>query len=217
MKFKAIIFDCDGVLVDSEAMSMGILLQLGQQIGFEMDQQEALEQFSGVALQQILAYMEKHGQQKFPADIIEEYRRLTYEAFRQNIQAVPGIRALLQKMTLPRCVASNAPQEKIRLNLGLLELLPYFGEHIYSAYDVERWKPAPHLFLHAAEKLGFIPQECAVVEDSLAGVQAAKAGGFTVFGYAHGHRANELAQAGAIVFDHMDKLPQLWETYDPSL
>lgn len=217
MKFKCLIFDCDGVLVDSESMSIGILLQLGQKIGFVMEEKVAVDRFAGVALQQILQYMEEESQQKFAPNIIHEYRRLTYEAFRQNIQAVPGIRPLLQQLSVPFCVASNAPQEKIRLNLGLLQLLPYFGEHIYSAYDVQRWKPEPELFLHAAQKMGFDPKDCAVVEDSLAGVQAARTGGFTVYGYAHGRRAEELAQAGAIVFDHMDKLPQLWEEHDPSL
>lgn len=217
MNFKCIIFDCDGVLVDSESMSIGILLELGKKIGFHLDKAIAMEQFSGVALQQILAYMEEQSQQKFPPNIIQQYRYLTYQAFKKNIQAVPGVQDLLENLEVPFCVASNAPQEKIRLNLGLLKLLPYFGEHIYSAYDIECWKPEPDLFLYAAQNMGFAPQDCAVVEDSLAGVQAAKAGGFTVFGFAHGKRGKELQAAGAIVFDHMDKLPQLWEKHAPSL
>ncbi len=217
MPFQAIIFDCDGVLVDSEALSIGVLLELGKRIGFEAAAATALEQFSGVALQQTLSYMEAQAGRKFAPNIIQEYRRLTYEAFQKNIQAVPGVRELLQTMTRPRCVASNAPQEKIRLNLGLLKLLPYFGEHIYSAYDLQRWKPAPDLFLHAAQQLGFAPEVCAVVEDSLAGVQAARAGGFTVFGYAHGSRAQTLAEAGAVVFEDMRQLPQLWNHHATSL
>lgn len=215
--FKCIIFDCDGVLVDSESMSIGVLLKLGKKIGFELKEELAVERFSGVALQQVLHYMEEQTQQKFPSTIIDDYRQLSYKAFRQDIQAVPGIPSLLEQLTVPFCVASNAPQEKIRLNLGLLQLLPYFGEYIYSAYDIERWKPEPDLFLHAAQNMGFAPKDCAVVEDSLAGVQAATAGGFTVFGYARGHRARELSKAGAIVFDHMDKLPQLWKKHAPSL
>jgi HAD superfamily hydrolase (TIGR01509 family) len=211
MRFEGIIFDCDGVLVDSEAMSIGILLRLGKTIGFELDAALAVEQFSGVALQQTLRYMEQQSGRKFPSNIVQHYRRLTYEAFRKNIQAVPGVRVLLEELAVPRCVASNAPQKKIRLNLGLLNLLPYFGKHIYSAYDVERWKPDPTLFLYAAEQLGLAPENCAVVEDSLAGVQAGIAGGFTVFGYANGRRAKELSEAGAVVFDNMNQLPQLWE------
>lgn len=217
MNFKCIIFDCDGVLVDSESMSIGILLKLGKKIGFKLDKATALELFSGVALQQILQYMEEQSQQEFPPNIIKQYRYLTYEAFRQNIQAVPGIQEVLENLAVPFCVASNAPQEKIRLNLGLLKLLPYFGEYIYSAYDIESWKPEPDLFLYAAKNMGFAPKDCAVVEDSLAGVQAAITGGFTVFGYAQGKKAQTLAEAGAIVFDHMDKLPQLWKKHAPSL
>jgi HAD superfamily hydrolase (TIGR01509 family) len=155
--------------------------------------------------------MESQTQQKFPPTIIQDYRQRTYEAFKRNIQAVPGVEQVLQSLQVPCCVASNAPKEKLQLNLGLLKLLPYFNGHIYSAYEVQHWKPEPHLFLYAAQQLGFEPAECAVVEDSLAGVLAARAGGFTVFGYAHGLRATTLAQAGAIVFDNMDKLPQLWE------
>lgn len=211
MKFKAVIFDCDGVLVDSESMTIEVLLLLGQQIGFEMEKEAATERFAGVALQEILHYMETQAQQKFPPTIIQDYRQRTYEAFKRNIQAVPGVEQVLQSLQVPCCVASNAPKEKLQLNLGLLNLLSYFDGHLYSAYEVKRWKPEPHLFLYAAQQLGFAPAECAVVEDSLAGVQAAKAGGFTVFGYAHGARADTLAQAGAVVFDNMDALPQLWK------
>ncbi|MFK7799881.1 MAG: HAD family hydrolase [Aureispira sp.] len=211
MKFKAVIFDCDGVLVDSESMTLEVLLFLGKQIGFEMEKEAATERFAGVALQEILQYMETQTQQKFPPTIIQDYRQRTYEAFKRNIQAVPGVEQVLQSLQVPCCVASNAPKEKLQLNLGLLNLLPYFNGHLYSAYEVQHWKPEPHLFWYAAQQLGFAPAECAVVEDSLAGVQAAKAGGFTVFGYASGTRAHTLAQAGAVVFDNMDTLPQLWK------
>ena len=218
MNFQCIIFDCDGVLVDSEATSIAILLEIGATIGFQMEHQAAVEHFSGQSLFSSLEYMEQQVGRSFPSNIIEEFRNRTYEAFRRNIKAVPGVRAVLEDLALPRCVASNAPLEKIRLNLGLLDLLPFFGEALYSAYTVERWKPDPTLFLHAAQQMGYAPEACAIVEDSVSGVQAARAGGFTVFGYApQPHRAALLKEAGAHTFTHMHELPQLWSNYETGI
>lgn len=211
MKFQCIIFDCDGVLVDSEATSIAILLELGDMIGFNMDQEEAMERFSGQSLFSCLEYMESEAGQSFPEDVIDTFRERSFAAFRRNIQAVPGIRSVLEGLSVPRCVASNAPLDKIRLNLGLLDLLPFFDDQLYSAYTVQRWKPDPALFLHAAEQMGYAPADCAIVEDSMAGVQAARAGGFTVFGYApNDQRAALLREAGAHTFSHMRELPKLW-------
>lgn len=208
---KCIIFDCDGVLVDSEATSIAVLLELGRSIGFELDLETAIERFSGESLMSCLEYIETQTGRSFPDDVIEQFRTLTYTTYKRNLQAIPGIRSLLEGLTLPRCVASNAPLEKIQLNLGILDLLPFFDGHLFSAYTLERWKPDPALFLHAAEKMGFAPSDCVVVEDSTAGVQAARAGGFKVFGYAPSpHRAAALQAAGAEVFEHMSQLPSLW-------
>lgn len=213
MKPQCIIFDCDGVLVDSEATSIAVLLELGATIGFEMELSAAVDHFSGQSLFTALQYMEAKVGRKFPDDIIDQFRARTYTAFRQNLQAVPGIRAVLEGLTLPRCVASNAPLEKIQLNLGLLDLLDFFDGHLFSAYMVQQWKPDPALFLHAAAQMGYAPDQCLVVEDSTAGVRAAIAGGFPVVGYAHQpQRAQGLAEAGAThLIAHMRDLPQYWQ------
>lgn len=213
MKPQCIIFDCDGVLVDSEATSIAVLLELGATIGFEMELAAAIDHFSGQSLFTVLQYMEAQTGHQFPDDIIDQFRARTYTAFRQNLQAVPGIQTVLQALQLPRCVASNAPLEKIQLNLGLLNLLDFFDGRLFSAYSIQKWKPDPTLFLHAAAQMGYTPDQCLVVEDSTAGIQAAVDGGFTVVGYAHHpQRAQQLAEAGAHhLIAHMHELPQHWQ------
>ncbi|WP_052593978.1 HAD family hydrolase [Aureispira sp. CCB-QB1] len=206
MKFKCIIFDCDGVLVDSEATSIGAIVDLAQEMGYSMSLEQAIGEFSGQSLQYCFDYIEKASGQKFPANIVHIYRARTYEAFEKSLQPIPGIHAALERLTLPRCVASNAPQEKIRLNLGLLKLTHFFQDNIFSAYDIQKWKPQPDLFLHAAKTMGFAPHECLIVEDSLAGVTAAKTGGFEVLGYASKRTAKQLEEAGATVFYDMNLL-----------
>lgn len=206
MKFKCLIFDCDGVLVDSEATSIGAIVDLAEEIGYSMSLESAIAEFSGQSLQYCFEYIEKASGQQFPPNIVNTYRERTYEAFEKSLKPIPGIHQLLERLTLPRCVASNAPQEKIRLNLGLLELTPFFEGNIFSAYDIQKWKPEPDLFLHAAETMGFKPKDCLVIEDSLAGVLAAKAGGFEVMGYASVRTATQLEKAGATVFYDMNLL-----------
>lgn len=208
MKFKCIIFDCDGVLVDSEATSIGAIVDLAEEIGHSMPLEHAIAEFSGQSLQYCFDYIERASEKRFPPDIVNIYRERTYKAFEENLKPISGIHQLLNRLTLPRCVASNAPQEKIRLNLGLLDLTDFFDPNIFSAYDIQKWKPEPDLFLHAAQNMGFKPKDCLVVEDSLAGVLAAKAGGFEVMGYASTRTAPQLEKAGATVFYDMNLLDE---------
>lgn len=208
MKFKCIIFDCDGVLVDSEATSIGVIVDLAKEMGHSMDLDAAIAEFSGQSLQYCFNYIEDASGQKFPSNVANIYRTRSYKAFEESLKPIPGIHQVLERLTLPRCVASNAPGDKIRLNLGLLKLSHFFGENIFSAYDIQKWKPEPDLFLHAAQKMGFAPKDCLVVEDSLAGVLAAKAGGFEVMGYASNRTAPQLDKAGATVFYDMNLLDQ---------
>ncbi len=206
MKFKCIIFDCDGVLVDSEATSIGVIVDLAAEMGHSMNLQAAIAEFSGHSLQYCFEYIEEASGQKFPSNIANIYRERSFEAFEKTLKPIPGIHQVLERLTLPRCVASNAPQEKIRFNLDLLELRSFFGDYIFSAYDIQKWKPEPDLFLLAAQEMGFEPKDCLVVEDSLAGVLAAKAGGFEVMGYASARTAEQLEKAGATVFYDMNLL-----------
>lgn len=206
MKFKCIIFDCDGVLVDSEATSIGVIVDLAKEIGQVMNLDAAIAEFSGQSLKYCFDYIENASGQKFPTNIANIYRTRSYKAFEESLKPIAGIHQVLERLTLPRCVASNAPLDKIELNLGLLKLTHFFKDNIFSAYDIQKWKPEPDLFLYAAKKMGFEPKDCLVVEDSLAGVLAAKAGGFEVMGYASARTAAQLEQAGATVFYDMNLL-----------
>lgn len=209
MNYKCIIFDCDGVLVDSEATSIGVIVDLAKDAGYQLDLDAAIQEFSGQSLQYCFDYIAERSPQALPDNITNEYRHRTYQAFKTDLKAIPGIHQLVKRLSIPFCVASNAPREKIELNLGLLNLIAFFEGKIFSAYDRQKWKPDPDLFLYAAQSMGFQPHECAVIEDSVAGVTAAVAGGFDVFGYASARTAKQLETAGATLFFDMNLLDQL--------
>lgn len=208
-KIKCVIFDCDGVLVDSEIIGIRVLLGLAAQYGVTMDEQEAVRVMSGRHLVESVAILQSLTDRPFADDFIEQYRTRSYALFEKEVKPVEGIREVLEQLTLPFCVASSGPVKKIEMNLRLTGLLPFFEGKIFSAYTINSWKPDPGIFLHAAATMGFEPAHCAVVEDSLAGIQAAKAGGFRALGYASEHSAAYLQAAGAEIFYSMKELPRL--------
>lgn len=207
---KCIIFDCDNVLVDTESTLVSVLMDMARNYGAEMDTEEAIKIFSGRQLLQSIQFLEKRSGVTFPADFEKEFRIKLYDEFRKGVQPIDGVKDLLENLKLPYCVASSGPREKIELNLGLTGLLDFFDENrIFSSYDIDSWKPEPDIFLHAANTMGFLPEECVVIEDSLAGVEAAKAGGFRVYGLTNGFNQQELTEQGAIVFNEMKGLTHL--------
>ncbi len=209
-QFKCIIFDCDNVLVDTETVFVSVLMDMASAYGVEMEVEEALRLFCGRKIADTIKILEDLCRQKFPADFETSFRKRLYDEFRLGISPIEGVEDLLSALTIPYCVASSGPREKILLNLGLTDLKRFFrDEHIFSCYEINSWKPEPEIFLHAANIMGHLPEQCAVIEDSIAGVQAAVAGGFTVFGLSNGVNAEELEQHGAIVFEYMAELPQL--------
>ena len=183
--FKCIIFDCDGVLVDSESLSSELLLEMSRECGFEVSADPMMEQFHGVSLHTCLQFIENANDgKKLPENFEREFRRRSFEVFRQRLQPVRGIQELLPKISKPFCVASSGPREKIELNLSITGLFKFFKDKIFSSYDIGSWKPDPGIFLHAAESMGFHPSDCVVVEDSRAGIEAAIRGGFQVWHFA---------------------------------
>lgn len=205
-----LIFDCDGVLVDSERLAHDVLLQMLAEAGITMTLQQAYDRFMGASTEKCVAILQDLLDAPPPADFMPRYADRCFAAFREGLSAVDGIPPLLDALTLPYCVASNGPREKMRFTLGHTGLLPRFEGRLFSAQDVERPKPAPDLFLHAARTLGAEPQRCVVVEDSPTGVAAARAAGMTVYGYAAMTDAARLQAAGAHrTFQRMAELPAL--------
>ena len=208
-KYKCIIFDCDGVLVDSEAISTGVLVDMANALGANMDYKQSLIAFKGKSLTACIDVISKRIDNTIPIHFEQDYRINTFEAFRKQIQPIKGIREVLDKLKVPFCVASSGPENKIRLNLEVAGLLPYFENHIFSCYAIQKWKPKPDVFLWAAKTMGFKPNECLVVEDSVSGVKAALAGGFDVFGYTEHDYEDELQALATNTFNSMNKLIKL--------
>ncbi len=211
MKYKAIIFDCDGVLVDSEAISCGVVVDLANAAGANIDLEYAIKQFSGTSLQFVIDHIESLIDKKLPDNFISEYRRICTTRFEAEIQPIKGIVEVLEQLTVPFCVASNGPLDKMSLNLQWTGLSKYFKGNMFSAYDINAWKPDPRLFLTAAKSMGFEPKDCAVVEDSLSGVKAGIAGGFDVFALTHTHKMDDFRQQVVTVFTEMSDLLDLLE------
>lgn len=210
-KLTSIIFDCDGVLVDTERVMIAVLLEMAAGLGAEaMDLDEAVHAFSGRYMLETIKVLEARAGQAFPANFEADFRARAYDRFRQDVKPMPGVPALLATLKLPFCVASSGPREKIVLNLSLTGLIDYFPQnHIFSSYEINSWKPDPGIFLHAASTMGFVRTSTAVVEDSIAGVEAAVQGGFRVFALSTDANRHELAARGATTFGHMQELPTL--------
>ncbi|MGA5130703.1 HAD-IA family hydrolase [Streptomyces olivoreticuli] len=210
-----VIFDCDGVLVDSETLSAQVMRAMAAEAGLTVAREDALPLIRGRKVAEWVAELGEGLGRPLPDTFIPEFRRRTAVAFAAELRAVPNVEQVLRTLALPFCTASSAPAEKVRLTLGLTGLLPYFEDRIYSAYDVGAWKPDPGLFRHAAADMGVAPERCAVVEDSLVGVQAGVAAGMTVFGYAPPGSGTDgpLRDAGALTFASMERLPALLDAW----
>jgi len=177
----AVIFDCDGVLVDSERLANEVLVECIRPLGIALSVEDAMARFCGVRMAQCVEQLESMRGGQLPESFVSEFRRRVASVFADRLKPVDGALELVQSMTLPYCVASSAPREKIELSLSLTGFLSYFEGNIYSSYEIEDWKPSPGLFLHACRAMGVAPERCAVVEDSLPGIQAGIAAGMTVF------------------------------------
>ncbi len=209
MKYKCVIFDCDGVLVDSEEITNKILVEMTNDLGGNIDLDYAYAHFHGKSLATILNHIESLTKKVIPDQFESDFRARTFSRFKSEIKPISGIEAVLKALTVPFCVASSGPRNKIELNLTTTKLLPYFQTNIFSSYDIGSWKPDPGIFINAAQSMGFEPAECIVIEDSISGVQAAIAGGFEVFGFASQKKENPFGTFRIPVFHNMKDLIQL--------
>jgi HAD superfamily hydrolase (TIGR01509 family) len=217
MSWETIIFDCDGVLVDSEPVSNRILTGMLNDLGLPLSMEQTMERFVGRSMPACMAIIEEQLGRPAPEDFAAEFHRRTVAAFEAELDAVPGIVAVLDWLPWPSCVASSGDHAKLRATLTKTGLYARFEGRVFSAQDVSRGKPDPDLFLHAAERMGADPARCAVVEDSVLGVRAGVAAGMRVFGYTGTVGAPPLRRAGAHqVFDAMSALPGLLERHRPA-
>ncbi|MFE4631789.1 HAD family hydrolase [Streptomyces sp. NPDC056773] len=208
---ELVIFDCDGVLVDSERIAVRVDALVLAELGWNLTEAEIVDRFMGRSSRSMTKDIEAHLGRSLPADWEEEFGPLYHDALVAELAPVPGIVDALDALThLPTCVASSGSHDKMRLTLGITGLYPRFEGSIFSATEVAHGKPAPDLFLHAAQRMGVAPEACAVVEDSPYGLQAARAAGMRAFAYAGGMvPAHRLEGPGTVIFDDMRKLPGL--------
>ncbi|SCK51809.1 haloacid dehalogenase superfamily, subfamily IA, variant 3 with third motif having DD or ED [Streptomyces sp. WMMB 322] len=211
-RYDVVVFDNDGVLVDSEPISNRVLAEYLTELGHPTTFEESVRDYMGAAVHRIHDLVLERSGRRLPDDFDETFHSRVFAAFRRELSAVGGVHEVLAKLDadgVPYCVASSGSHERIRVALGRTGLAVHFGEgRIFSAQDVGRGKPAPDLFLLAAEKMGVRPDRCAVVEDSPLGVRAALAAGMDVYGFTSMTPREKLVGATAH-FSRMEELPAL--------
>ena len=209
-RFGLVIFDCDGVLVDSEPITNRVFAKMLNELGIAISVEDMFEQFVGRSMPQCLEIVTKLLGRPVPRPFIEEYQTRTATALKAELRAVPDIETVLAAMRIPYCVASSGTHEKMHTTLGITGLLPRFRGKMYSVTEVAQSKPFPDVFLHAARQHGVMPADCAVIEDTPTGVRAGVAAGMTVFGYCALTPKQRLIEAGAHhTFERMRDLPSL--------
>lgn len=210
MPDQLLILDCDGVLVDSEKLSHGVLQQMLAELGVALSFDATVERFIGTSLPVCMARVGELLGGTPPEDFRSRFAQRTREAFEAGLEPVAGIGPLLDGLRMPYCVASNGNRAKVEFTLGHTGLLPRFAGRIFTADDVLHPKPAPDLFLHAARRMGAVPQHVTVIEDTATGIAAAKAAGMRAIGFAAMTPRAQLAAAGAdALADSMDELAAL--------
>jgi HAD superfamily hydrolase (TIGR01509 family) len=216
--FDLIIFDCDGVLVDSERVANEVFARVLDEVcGLQFTLDDMFDTFVGHSRAQCLQKIEAMIGEPPPPELDLRYQHDIDNALKQTVQAIDGIETVLQTLSKPYCVASSGSHDKMKMTLGKTNLMQYVEGNIFSTSDVKRGKPHPDIYLHAARTMGFDdPSRCAVIEDSPIGVTGAVAAGMRVFGFAELMPAQRLHEAGAHhVFNRMQDLPDLIATHNP--
>jgi HAD superfamily hydrolase (TIGR01509 family) len=212
-----VIFDCDGVLVDSEPIANRVLAELLTEAGLVTTTDESMRRYTGRSLVEIIEEVELQLGRPLAlgsdcSDFHDEYRSRVFAGFHQGLQPIEGVARAVDRISLRTCVASSSKPDRVELSLRLTGLFPRFEGRLFSAVEVPRGKPHPDLFLHAARQMGAAPSECVVVEDSVYGARAGTAAGMSVLGFCPGGTGTEpaaLAREGAQVFGSMRELPGL--------
>jgi HAD superfamily hydrolase (TIGR01509 family) len=207
-RFDLVIWDCDGVLIDSERLAVRTESQILTELGWPLTEADVVELFVGRSSR----YMQTVIEEKLghPVDWKEQFERRVQEACERELEPVEGVIDALDAIDIPSCVASSSSHAMLNFKLGLTGLSERFAGRIYSADDVAHGKPDPAVFLFAASAMGVAPKCCAVIEDSVSGVEAGLAAGMSVFAYSGGvTSAEKLQRVGVTLFDTMKNLPEL--------
>ena len=211
---ELIIFDCDGVLIDSEGLAHQAWIEALAEYGIHITLEDALRRYAGVSTEDAAADIVLRYKIELPSDYLGKKRARLEQLFEDALQATPGIVGLLDSLEQNKCGASGSSPERLLHSLGLVNLWDRFAPHIFSATQVKNGKPAPDLFLFAAEQMGVHPSACLVIEDSVAGVRAAKAANMRVYGFTGGSHCDNahgdlLRKEGAdVVFGHMSEIAE---------
>jgi HAD superfamily hydrolase (TIGR01509 family) len=213
---RLVIFDCDGVLVDSEGIALEVLVEALAEKGIMLTTDEAAERFLGRSLGSLTEVVRSEFGVKIDPAFLAGMRDELYARFRAELEPLPGVATAIESLKATQvscCVASSSQRERIELSLSVTGLLPRLSPHIFSATMVERGKPAPDLFLHAAAKMGVTPSQCLVIEDSPAGIRAAQAAGMKVIAFTGGSHTGNASYQRALTqlapdgqFDAMENL-----------
>ena len=211
MRLKLVIFDCDGVLIDSEPIANRVLRDLLASAGLKLSLEEVMGTFVGNTKDGCIALASNMLGRPLPTDFGKRWDKALFAALRAEVKPVAGVPEMLAGMKVPFCVASNGNPDRMALALDYAGLMQWVRGKLFTASDVAHPKPAPDLFLHAAKRMGVEPAVCAVVEDTPTGVRAGVAAGMVVFGFAGGAHTDErkLRAEGATTFKSMSELPAL--------
>jgi HAD superfamily hydrolase (TIGR01509 family) len=213
MRIALVIFDCDGVLIDSEPIANRVLRDLLESAGLRLSLEEVMSTFVGNTRDGCIVLAGRMLGRPLPPDFGKRWDKALFAALRAEVKPIAGVPELLAGMTVPFCVASNGNPDRMALALDYAGLMPWVRGRLFTASEVALPKPAPDLYLHAAKRMRAAPSDCAVIEDTPTGVRAGVAAGMTVFGYAASAHipAQTLRDEGATTFTSMSELPALLE------
>lgn len=217
-----IIFDCDGVLIDSEIVAARLEAEAITSLGLAMSTQTICARFAGVTTREVWATLEHELGRPLPHGFLEHHLAQVREVFARELEPIPGVRTAVEALDLPSCVASSTQLPALMTNLRTAGIADLFEGRVFSASQVRRPKPAPDVFLYAASQMGADPADCLVIEDSIAGVTAARRAGIRVVGFTGGSHvtpghAERLRAAGAVtIFPRMEMLGTIVDEHHPA-
>ncbi|MFP1723644.1 6-phosphogluconate phosphatase [Lonsdalea quercina] len=210
-QIECIFFDCDGTLVDTEVLCCQAYVNVFAAYNVSLALEQFIAEFKGVRLHDIiLRTCERYHLPQETTVLEQEYRDEIARLFDAALQPIPGVRKLLETLQVPTAVVSNGPVSKMQRTLGKTALLPFFGDRLYSGYDIQTWKPDPAILYYAADQMKVAMERCILVEDSEAGVQAGISAGIPVFYYCADTLNRPIHHPLVTQFDDMRQLPALW-------